>query len=168
MDQTEWEYLHRRRFDVRLRARMNRLYQQRRAAVMELREGAVKVASLLAGSVTLANVSAPTVVQWATAAIFAGTAASLVFGWGSKARDAARRVSDWVNLERDVDAAGERDFTEAQLDAWAARCNDIEAAEPALNTRMLERAYRQACESLGAQPAPGGVKALWLPAVVVP
>ena len=167
MDTSEWDYLHKRRFDIRLRARMNRLYQQLRQATMELREGAVKVASLLAGSAAIAQVTNAGVVQAAAAVIFAGTAATLVFGWGPKARDAARRGSEWVALERDIEAAGERSFTEPQLDAWAARCNDIEASEPAPNRRMLERAYRMACEGLGAAPAAGGPR-LWLPAVLVP
>jgi hypothetical protein len=167
MDQTEWSYLHQRRFDLRLRARMNRLYQQRRQAVMELREGAVKVASLIAGSVALANVANPVTVQIAAAVIFAGTAAALVFGWGSKARDAARRHGDWTAIEREIDAAGERRFSEADLDRWASRCNEVEASEPAPNRFMIERAYRTACTSLGATPTAGGPWP-WVPGLVVP
>lgn len=163
----EWDYLHKRRFDVRLRARTNRLYQLRRQSVMELREGLVKVASLIAGSVALANVAHPAVVQAAAAVIFGGTAAALVFGWAAKSRDAARRSSEWTALEREVDAVGERTFSEPQLDAWQARCNEIEATEPAANKTMLERAYRQACESFGVKPSPGGPWP-WLPSVVIP
>jgi hypothetical protein len=166
--QTEWDYLHQRRHNVRLRALMNRLYQQRRAAIMEMREGAVKAASLIAGSVALANVSSPVVVQWAAAVIFLGTACSLVFSWGNKARDAARRASDWVNLDRAVAAAGERSFTEDQLDEWMARCNEIEANEPASNDRLLERCYKEACATLGSEPAPSTIPAPWLPAVIIP
>lgn len=163
----EHEYLHQRRFDVRLHVRMNRLYQQQRQSAMEAREGAVKVASLLAGSVALARVADPWAVQIAAAVIFAGTAASLVFGWGNKARDAARRSSDWTSLERDINAAGERTFTEDQLDEWAARCVEIEAAEPTQNARMLDAAYLKAAEGLGVEP-PASSYRRWVPAMLVP
>lgn len=128
---------------------------------METREGLVKVASLLAGSVALANVASPSVVRWAAAVIFCGTAASLVFAWGAKARDAARRSSDWAALERDIDSAGERHFTEVMLDAWTARCSEIEASEPKANERMLESSYSDACESLGAAPTVRSKKTRW-------
>lgn len=134
---------------------------------MEAREGAVKVASLVAGSAALVGVAEPRVVQLAVAFICVGTAMSLVLGWAAKASDASRRAADWVALERDIEAAGLRQYTEAQLDAWAARCSTIESGEPAPNRRLLERAYRDACETLGAAPQPGGPRP-WLPAVVVP
>lgn len=166
-DDTEWKYLHQRHFDVRLRVRMNRIYQQRRQALMELREGLVKAASLVAGSVALANVADESIVKLAALVIFVGTASALVFGWGAKARDAARRTCEWVALERDIDAAGARNFSEAQLDLWTGRCCDIEAAEPEGNAFMLERSYRAACLSLGAAPARGGPWR-WVPAFIVP
>lgn len=168
VEKTEHEYLHGRRFDIRVQVRTNRHYQQSRQAAMEFREGLVKVCSLIAGSVALANVTDPQIIQAAAAVIFAGTAAALVFGWGNKARDAAKRFVDWVALERDIDAAGERTFTEADLDAWQARCTAIESGEPAPNVRLLEACYRKACLSLGSTPTPGGVRFHWLPPVIIP
>lgn len=149
---TEWGYLHQRRHSLKERALANRLYQQARQRIHELREGLVKAASLAAGSVALANVSTPTVVQWAAAVITVGTSASLVFGWGAKARDASRRAADWALLERDIEAAGERRFCEEQIDSWVARCNEIEAGEPAQNTILFARCSIQAAKALGAEP----------------
>jgi hypothetical protein len=166
---TEWEYLHKRRFDIRLRCLTNRFYQQDRARVHELREGLVKAASLIAGSVAIAAIGNPDIVRWCAAVVFCGTAASLVFGWGPKARDAGRRAAEWTSLERDIEAAGERRFTEVQVDTWAARCNEIENGEPAPNKVLLERTYRRACQSLGVQAATGGpLGANWRPYVVLP
>lgn len=162
----EFSYLWGRRQRIVFKAQMNRLYQQDRQSVMEWREGVVKVASLIAGSVAFARVSDPTVVQWAAAVVFFGTAASMVFGWGAKARDAARRASQWVALLREIEAAGERAFTEAQVDAWTAQCYEIEASEPPANQKMVERAYCAAKKQ--HQDAPEDMKPPRGPAIIIP
>lgn len=141
-----------RRQALKLRALSNRLYQQDRGRLLEWREGMVKVASLLAGSVALSRVLDPAVVNACIAVIFAGTSASLVFGWSGKARDASRRAADWTALERDIEAAGERQFTEQQLDGWTAGAAQLEAGEASPSRTLYERAYSRACESLGLTP----------------
>lgn len=151
-DDTTADYLWTRRQNLKLRALSNRLYQQDRARVHELREGAVKAASLIAGSVALANVVDQTTIQVCVSVIFAGTAASLVFGWGVKARDAARRAAEWTALDADIDEAGERTFTEANLDHWAARCSKLEAGEPSCNQGMWQDAFDRACRTLAMKP----------------
>lgn len=164
----EHEYLWGKRCRILLRAYTNRLYQQERQRIFELREGLVKVSSLAAGSVAIAKVTSPEFVSMAVAVIFTGTAASLVFGWGGKSRDAAKRAVDWASLERDIEAAGERQFSEAQLGEWGARCNDIEAGEPALHPGLWERCYLRACESHGHIPGePKSRWTRWRPAIVV-
>jgi hypothetical protein len=91
-----------------------------------------------------------------------------VFGWGSKARDAAKRSAEWARLERDIEAAGERSFTEAQLADWVAKCNDLEAGEPAFHPGLWERCYLRACENLGHKPSdPSSKWTRWRPAIVV-
>lgn len=84
--------------------------------------------------------------------ITASTAASLVFGFGAKARDSATRNSEWALLERDIELAGQPDFTETDLAKWAARCNEIEAGEPAAHAGLMERCYQRACTALGQTP----------------
>lgn len=167
-DDPEWTYLNDRHFKVRLRVRMNRLYQQRRQVHFELAENSLKVLSIVMGSAAMANLSGPVLLQVFGGGLVAFAAASLVFGWGNKARDAGRRAVEWAGLERDIEAVGERTFTEAHLAQWFARCSDIEATEPAMARRLLERCYRQACESFGVKPSPGGPSAAWMPDVVVP
>jgi hypothetical protein len=163
------QYLWNRRQALKVRALTNRLYQQDRWRLFEWREGAVKAASLIAGSVALARVADQHVVNACLAAIFAGTSASLVFGWGAKARDASRRAAEWATLERDMEAQGERTFTKEHLNTWHARAADAEANEPALHPALFERAYLRACEALGVQPSQPS--AWWLklrPALMVP
>lgn len=138
-----------RRQDLRIRALSNRRYQLERQRVMEWREGAVKVASLAAGSVAVTRIADAALIYSAVAVIFVGTSSSLVFGWGNKARDAAKRAAEWVAIDADIAEAGERDFTEQQLNSWEARCNRIESGEPAPNQVLLECCHQLACTALG-------------------
>lgn len=145
------DYLWNRRSDIRQRVLVNRMYYQERQRIFEGRDGYVKVIALLAGSVAFGRISSPAVVEWCAALITASSAASLVFGFGTKARDSAKRSADWALLERDIEAVGERAYTEADLSKWAARCNEIEAGEPAANHAIWERCNVRACESMGSK-----------------
>jgi hypothetical protein len=149
---TEFEYLSSRRSDIRLRALANRIYQQERQRIFELRDGLVKVVAIVAGSVGFANVADPAIIRWCACAITLTSAASLVFGFGSKARDSSKRAPEWALLERDMERAGERHFTEDQLNEWSARCNEIEAGEPAQHPVLWEECFQRACTALGSMP----------------
>lgn len=170
VDEAELTYLWKRRSDVRLRAMVNRLYQQERQARLEQREGLVKVASIVLSSVALSKVADAQFVQIAALIVFVASTMSLVLGWGNKSRDASRRHTEWAGLERDIEAVGERGFTETQVTAWFARANEIEATEPVANKVLLERAYLQACTILGVSPSTeGSVKAAtWRPVIALP
>lgn len=113
----------------------------------------VKVISILAGSAALAKIADPRIVQWCAAAITASSAASLVFGFGTKSRDSAKRSAEWALIERDIEALGERSFTETDVNKWAARCNELEAGEPAAHPGLIERCSIRASEALGAKPS---------------
>ena len=149
---SETEYLWNRRVDLRVRVLTNRMYYQERQRIFEFREGFVKAASLVGGSVAFAKVTDPVVVQWCAAVIGGSSAASLVFGFGAKARDSAKRSAEWALIERDIEARGERQFGEDEINSWAARCNELEAGEPAANTALLERCYVRACAALNCSP----------------
>lgn len=152
-DESDYTYLYNRRSDIRLRALANRFYHQERQRIFELRDGLVKAVAIFAGSVAFANVAEKRVLQLCAASITLSSAASLVFGFGSKARDSAKRTSEWILLERDMERAGERNFVEEQLNEWAARCNEIEVGEPAAHSGLWERCFQRACESMGSKPA---------------
>jgi hypothetical protein len=151
--ESDFEYLWNRRCAIQLRALTNRMYAQERQRIFELREGMVKAIAILAGSIAFGRIADQETIQWCAVAITFTSAASLVFGFGSKARDSAKRNVEWSHLERDLEAAGERHFTEEQINLWAARCNEIEAGEPSPHPGLLERSYLRACESLGSQPS---------------
>jgi hypothetical protein len=154
MNSSEQErlYLFNRWSDVKLRALTNRYYYQERQRIFELREGMVKALAILGGSVAFSNVADVQTLRICVAAITASSACSLVFNWGAKARDSLKRSGDWALVEKDMEQVGERCFVEADINSWAARCNELEAGEPSQNTALLERSYRRACQSLGSAP----------------
>jgi hypothetical protein len=149
MTDQEAEYLWQRRYDIKVRALTNRIYYQERQRVFERREGIVKAASILAGSVAFANIADQEIVRWCAVAVTVASTASLVFGYGSKARDSAKRSAEWALLERDIEVAGERTFTEAQLGTWSARANEIEAGEPAAHALLFRKCHERAVAALG-------------------
>lgn len=170
MDDDQYAYQWSRRNDILVRALTNRLYQQERQRIMEWREGLVKVVSLAAGSAAIAKVLSPDVLAWGGSVLVVATSLSLVFGYGAKARDAAKRATEWALLDRDINAVGPTAFTPEQINAWAARCNEIEAGEPAPNVKLLQRCYERACEAIGSTPSKveRGFWAKRIPAMIVP
>lgn len=144
-------YLWQRRYDVKVRALTNRLYYQERGRIFEWRDGAIKALSILAGSVAFARVAEPEIIQWCAAFITASSTASLVFGYGIKARDSVRRSTEWAQLERDIEQVGEHDFTESHINLWVARANEIEAGEPAAHAVLFERCFERAVVVLGGE-----------------
>lgn len=147
----ESNYLWQRRYEIKKRALINRMYYQERQRIFEFREGIIKAASILAGSIAFAKVADPQVIQWCAAFITAGSTFSLVFGYGNKARDSVKRSAEWAQFEREIDQVGERSFTEEQINEWFARANDLEAGEPSAHRILFERCYERAVETLGGK-----------------
>lgn len=148
----EFTYLWERRAAIQLRALSNRIYYQERQRIFEAREGWVKAASIIGGSVALAKITDPLFMQILGAVIAGASALSLVFGFGAKARDSAKRNSEWALLEKEIELRGERGFTEDDISKWAAKCNEIEAGEPSPNTWLFEASYQRACTALKQEP----------------
>ncbi|HEY4081353.1 MAG TPA: hypothetical protein VGM81_11685 [Burkholderiaceae bacterium] len=166
----DWKYLYERRSELLVHVLSNRFYQQERQRIFEAREGAVKVSSLVAGSVAFVRVADPQLLQICAAVLVVATSISLVFGWGAKARDAAKRCSDWIGLDRDIARTGERSFVEADLDEWKARCCELESSEPAPNHVLWEQSCSRACTALGRTPSKEGapVLAMWRVPFLIP
>lgn len=164
---SDFEYLWKRRCDIQLRALTNRLYYQERQRIFEWRDGIVKVIALLAGSVAFSRVVPDLVVQICAAVITVSSAASLVFGFGTKARDSAKRSAEWASLEKEIEQRGERTFEEADIAKWAARCNEIEAGEPAAHPALFEECYQRACKALDSSPRGDAPKYRWVPLRII-
>ena len=165
---TNDEYLHKLYYDIRLRALTNRFYYQERQRIFELRDNLVRASSLIAGSFAFVNLLNQEILKIAIGVVTAGNALSLVFGFGAKSRDSAKRTTEWALLERDIEAKGARDYVESDLSTWSARCNELEAGEPAPNKRLLEQSYLRACTALGSTPETPSSRWNRLPAFFIP
>ena len=151
MTDDEYKYLWGRRHNIVIRALSNRIYHQERQKVFEFREGFIKAISICAGSLAFAKISEPDISKWFVALITVLSTFSLVFGYGNKARDSAKRSIEWTQLERDIERIGQRDFTEVNINEWVSRANEIEADEPAVNRILFELCFERANETLGGQ-----------------
>lgn len=152
MNDASQDYLWKRRYKIQERALMNRMYYQERQRIFEWREGFIKAASILAGSIAFAKVADPEVIKWCAVVVTGGSTASLVFGYGNKARDSVKRSAEWAQLERDIELVGEHGFTEEHINQWFARANEIEAGEPAAHRALLQKCYERAAKALGGEP----------------
>lgn len=174
MEQTEREYSWARRNEVLVRSLTNRIYQQERQRKMEFREAAIKVISLVSGSAAFASLPLVSglsahIPAYAGAIVVIATTCSMVFGFAAKARDAAKRSTEWAMLDRDINAIGPQKFTAEQVNEWAARCSEIEAGEPAPNLRLLQRSYERACEATNSTPSKKlGRFERYLPVILIP
>lgn len=174
MEPSDHDYQWARRHEVVMRTLTNRIYQQERQRKMEFRESVIKVISLIAGSTAVATLPStlaldPRLPAFAGAVVVLATTCSMVFGFGAKAQDAAKRATEWAMLDRDINAIGPQGYTPDQVNSWAARCSEIEAGEPAPNLRLLQRSYERACEAIGAEPSKTeSWLAKRLPAILIP
>ena len=154
---SDWPYLWERRCELKVRVLTNRYYQQERQRIFETRDGFIKVVSLVSGSVAFTGVLDPAMLKVLAFFLVLGSAPALVFNWGGKARDSAKRAAEWAEVERGIEEAGERRFTEEDLDKWTARCNEVGATEALMHRLIQERSFRRACRVLGRNCDEAGV-----------
>ncbi len=108
---------------LRVLIQANLVYQQNRLRVMELRDGGIKLLSLVLASSVVAQLSQhDTALVWwillgSSLVAVVGNGMSLVFNWGGKARDASQRAIDWARLDAEV-RAKPPPVTEQDLAAW--------------------------------------------------
>jgi hypothetical protein len=139
-----------------VRVYANRMYQQDRWRILERRENAVKAASVILGTAAFAEVkgflgNTSEVIAVLILSFVAVNVVALVFQWGNKARDASKRSSEWTLLERDIQEVGEESATTKDINAWRARCAEIEAGEPSINEHLKWRALQRACEAFDVE-----------------
>jgi len=136
--------------DMRVRVHTNISYQQHRWRILERRENVIKVISLVSASAAFydlknqAAASTHLTVGVALAVIVATNSWSLVFQWGAKARDAAKRVAAWSQLESEIVRVGLVGFDEQTLAAWEAKAAELEKDEPAANKYLVWLAESEA------------------------
>lgn len=124
------DYLWSKRHDVLYRVELSVLYHQKRERFFEACDKLAKALAVIGGSAALSRVASPDAVQVVAAIITVSSTLSLVFGFSDRSKRHSELVRNFRQLESDIAGKGERDFTETDLTAWAARERTLETAEP--------------------------------------
>jgi hypothetical protein len=157
--------------DALVRVQSNRGYHQLRRNILERRENLIKVISLVAASGAFVDVKTlisqlagvitgtPSVGPVTpVAGVTVGSASltvllltivianiwGLVFQWGAKSRDAAKRFDAWAALEGKMIKIGLISFNEENLKDWEREMVELELGEPKINAYL---ALRAECEA---------------------
>lgn len=141
---------------IHVRAYANRLYQQDRWRILERRENVVKAASVVLGTAAFADIKGffgqnSELLAVLLLLFVVVNAVALVFQWGAKSRDAAKRSAEWTLLVREMEKAGAAECGPEHLNLWRSRCAEIESGEPSANEYLKWRAIDRACETLDAE-----------------
>jgi hypothetical protein len=106
---------------------------------------------LLLGSAALVAVTPGGLIKVFAVLVLLGSVSSLVFQWGTKARDAAKRQDEWTSLEKKIVGVGKFDF-ESQLPEWQACAAEIEAGEDAIKKKWFDSSESEARRILKMNP----------------
>lgn len=121
-----WEQRH----AVLYRVELSALYHQKRERFFEACDKLAKAVAVIGGSAALAKIGGADAMQYIAAAITITSTFSLVFGLSDRARRHADLARNFRVLESEIIAKGERDFTEEDISAWAAKERMLETTEP--------------------------------------
>ncbi len=140
-------YLWRRRHEVVHRAELSVLYHRERERHYAFLSKATTAFAILGGSAAFAAVASEPWLKWGGLAVAASSTLSLVFGWADKARLHAGLAMRYSLLLADIEGRGERNFTEADVNAWLAEIHRLEGEEPPARpalVRLCQNRLKQA------------------------
>jgi len=129
-DNIEHKYLWKRRHNALEHVRLSALYHHKRVRFFDLLDKSTKAIAVFGGSAALWQLTSPQVIAWVAVAITATSTLALVSGFTERARKHADLASSFRLLEGDIVGKGERDFTEADINAWESKLRNLEATEP--------------------------------------
>lgn len=129
-DEEDRDYLWERRHEVLYRVELSALYHQKRERFFEACDKLAKAIAVIGGSAALTRLGAGEYLVWIAAAITFTSTFSLVFGFSDRSRRHADLARNFRQLEAEIVGKGEREFVEADVNAWNARERTLETSEP--------------------------------------
>lgn len=130
MSDSQFEYLWKRRDNVLYKARMSSLYHGKRERFLDLCDKLGKAVAVIGSSAALWKIANPAVLAWVLVPVAAWSALSLVFSLSDRAKRHAELGRQWRELVARIEARGERDFSEADINTWTSEAMSLESAEP--------------------------------------
>jgi hypothetical protein len=143
-------YLWKKRHAVLYHAELSSLYHRKRERFFALFDRGSKAFALIAGTAAFSSL-----LETAEAKSYAGlvvalvTIPGLVFGWADKARLHSDLAQKFTQIQAEIAQAGERDFTEQQLNEWSAKLRLIEATEPPALSALVKHCQNQLAAASG-------------------
>ena len=90
----------------------------------------IKLLSLIGGSAAVTRIATTDLIIAIGLTIAIANALGLVMAYADRSRKHAELACSFKKLEGEIVAAGERDFTEQDLNQWEAKLREIEVGEP--------------------------------------
>lgn len=125
----EHEYLNQRWHDIRFQAQVSYLYHRKRQRHWDLLDKGTKGAAIVLGAGTMAQ-ALSAYVPWLGGAISGLGLLSLVYGYSDRKQQHRELADDYARFAAEIESIGPRDYTEAHLNKWAARQQELNAKEP--------------------------------------
>ena len=120
------------------------IYNRKRERFFVLCDRWAKCLSLVAGGAAFSSfLDTTTSKSVAGVLVSAVTLPSLLFGWTDRARAHNELAQSYLHLLSEISRTGRRQFTEADLDEWAAQLALIEKNEPAILSAVLASAHNR-------------------------
>lgn len=127
----EWKHVWERRNEILYRIELSVCYHRKRERYFDFLDKGAKAVAVIGGSAAFANLGGKhDWLQLSAAAVTITSTLSLVMAFSEKARRHAELASRFSMLASSVVAKGDRNFVESDLNDWASRTREIEAAEP--------------------------------------
>lgn len=149
MDDDEHKHLWNRRCDIIYRAELSTLYHRKRERFFALLDRWDKIFTLLFGTAAFAQVITLDRQPLLALPFVMLALASLIFDFAESARRHGELASSFKLLESTIEAAGERDFVEPDLNLWSARLREIESGETSVYNLLVRICQNEIARSRG-------------------
>lgn len=130
MNEQDVSYLWDRRHGLLYRVQLSVLYHQKRERYFDACDKIAKAIAIIGGSAALSRMGGPDLILYVAAVITITSTLSLVFGFSDRSKRHSELARSFRQLEAEICGKGERDFTEADLNAWTAKERTLEGSEP--------------------------------------
>jgi hypothetical protein len=149
MTDDEYKHLWDRRCDLLYHAELSTLYHRKRERFFALLDRWDKIFTLLFGTAAFAQIISldrhPLFgLPFAVLAL-----SSLIFDFSEGARRHGELASSFKMLESTIEAKGQRDFTESDLNTWSARIREIESGETSVYNLLVRICQNELARSRG-------------------
>jgi len=149
MKEAELDYLWERRDALLHRAELSTRYHRKRERFFALLDKWDKIFTLLFGSAAFVQIISFDKYPLLAFPFVTFAIASLVFDFSENTRKHSDLASHFKMLESAIEAVGQRDFTETDLNTWSARICEIESGEPAIYNLLVRICQNEIARAKG-------------------